>query len=370
MPSIIRLLFILIILLSFCCTQKSNIASTEDFKKRQSLSYDGYQIGIYLDKDWVCYISSGVKLSYPQCKDDSVVWYRATNSTELKELFHDKPGLERLQYWQYSGRLLPDILKEFKNLKELHLSNLDTLENIDIIEALTTLEKLDLWLSRTKNFELNFSKFKNLKQLKFKADLISEFPLSIYELEKLEYLELDRFYNIKKTNLDGLCNLENLIDLRVKSPNFVLPEIEDCLIQLKALEIGAYDIMQIPSSIKVENLINFSLRSGYFDFNDQYNFRSLEYAYLHNYDYLKKIKFGNNFKAIVLRVDKIDSFKLDIEVLNKLEGFRLLPAKPLLNFPDLKNSNLKTFKTSHSNDNLVKTIGKDHLSEYILKNDR
>lgn len=165
----------------------------------------------------------------------------------LKRIFDEAISLESLEISNFAIESFPEIKEPNKKLKELSLtrnklktlpasiSNLVALENLQSSNPLTELPE-------------SFSQLKNLKQLGLNYTEFSEFPKSIFNLDKLTVLYVSGVYkgSVKMKELPDLFHqLPNLKEFGLT--NASLTELPKSFSSLKKLEKIALSSNQFKS---------------------------------------------------------------------------------------------------------------------------
>ncbi len=176
----------------------------------------------------------------PSLKTLSVkdLFYRKRKNFDLDSAIQILSSCEKLEILKLSGIAVGEghqHLSELKGLKHLELRHLLVKGNVfDSITSLTNLEILDILGSEFKIMSMPdiFMNFKNLREFYFAGNMITELPPSIYNLPKLEKLEIGStgisMLSEKAANLQNLDTLHVYDSLLGKLPQaiFVLPRLQ------------------------------------------------------------------------------------------------------------------------------------------------
>ena len=258
------------------------------------------------------------------------------NDKELTEFPEEKiKDLTKLEHLDLSNndlKVLPESLRQCKQLRSLNLYNSGITEIPKWISEFDAMEYLNLSgidIGYSKIFNFDHIKFpKNLKTLNLRYCQLLRIPPDVFKLKKLEYL------NIKENSLlwlpGKIGNLKNLQTLKADWP-FVyvskrmgelkkmtslnltdgfrrkIPTFVYHMAQLKRLDASSANIETITSDIK--NLVNLE----YLDLNSNYDLENIP-------DEICQIK---NLKVLNLSVCGLQTLPQSIHNLTNLEALNL-----------------------------------------------
>jgi len=206
--------------------------------------------------------------NHPLLKEVSVIdpFYRYRKSLDLTQIaktLSTCKNLETLKLCGYSVDKKHEALSLLKNLKVLELRHLLLEGNIfDSIKNLNKLESLGIWGSEFKITQIPdiFTNMSELQGFSFAGNMITELPLSLYNLQKLKILEIgstgisiidDKIGSIKSLEEIHIydCILEKLPNSVFELPNLKILNIEE-------------NIFSENSISKIKENINVLLKKG------------------------------------------------------------------------------------------------------------
>lgn|GEM_PF-6363779 len=196
---------------------------------------------------------------------------------------------------QLSNEVWFHELMEWFDINELRWSRV--IQN----ESLERIEELDFCFEGLRNFPILFKHFGDVKRVCLALNNLDHIPTFLFELTKLEVLELDM--NNLSVIPSSIGNIVGLRRLLLGSNNLIfLPDVFDKLDNLEYLDLKNNDLMTLPQSISKLKRLEYLNLSG--------NTLLSIPTWLSNLSSLRKIVVSKGMKYQGL----MNSYNVDIEV--------------------------------------------------------
>lgn len=305
---------------------------------------------------------------------DAVKYYYVIRAPEgFDELLKHAPNADKITI---ISSALSDSSDYISNLKKL--SKFEKLKCLDIafsesndiseIQNLEYLETLNLATTSKKNINLDFSKFKQLKELELICFECTDFEASIFKIKSLEKLVIHGFDKMQFISLEGINKLKLLKELEIYTNDISLYNKDLILPNLISLTLGTRVPLIFPNCINTKSIIQLNLHSDSLIFKKKPLFDKLEVLTTGSINTFKDFDISTRLKILLIELNDEKLIEFDLNKLEKLQGLSLRMKNNLDEFDELNLPDLHSCKVLHRGKNTqFVSLELNELRNYLIE---